>query len=270
MPGQGAQLKAIRLDLGFKTRDVERLSREIADTKGNSEFYISHGWLTQIENSELTPSIYKLYSLSAIYRLKYAQLLDLYGISLDDLGKDQIRIAVPRTHLLDLEPPSVENKIEFPVSLSPGLSLGETNLLGKMVESWGQVPVELIRTLDLRRVTYGYIGSEDRTMYPLIRPGSFVEIDERLRKIDSTPSIVENDRPIYFFGASQRLRMRVVRSKWIAAQPDSASKFSAENQAVCVSRRCDCAWPGRGSGDAAGRFCTRSEELDLPAWLRNL
>jgi transcriptional regulator with XRE-family HTH domain len=198
MPGQGAQLKAIRLDLGFKTRDVERLSREIADTKGNSEFYISHGWLTQIENSELTPSIYKLYSLSAIYRLKYARLLDLYGISLDDLGKDQIRTAVPRTHLLDLEPPSVENKIEFPVSLSPGLSLGETNLLGKMVESWGQVPVELIRTLDLRRVTYGYIGSEDRTMYPLIRPGSFVEIDERLRKIDSTPSIVENDRPIYF------------------------------------------------------------------------
>jgi hypothetical protein len=198
MTGQGAQLKAIRWELGFKTRDVERLSREIADTKGNDEFYISHGWLTQIENSELTPSIYKLYSLSTIYRLKYARLLGLYGVSLEDLGKDQVRVPVPRSHLLDLEPPDAGVKIQLPVSFHSGFSLSETNLLAKMVETWEEVPVELIRALDLRRLTYGYIGLEDYTMSPLIRPGSFVQIDERLKKIDGTPSVIENDRPIYF------------------------------------------------------------------------
>jgi hypothetical protein len=198
MTGQGVQLKAIRLELGFKTRDVERLSREIANAKGNDEFYISHGWLTQIENSELTPSIYKLYSLSSIYRSRYARLLALYGVSLDELGKDQVRAPVPRSHRLDLEPPDAGAKIELPVSFSPGLSTRETNLLAEMVETWGEVPVELIRTLDLRRLTYGYIGLEDYTMSPLIRPGSFVQIDEHLRKIDGMPSIIENDRPIYF------------------------------------------------------------------------
>ena len=29
------------------------------------------------------------------------------------------------------------------------------------------------------RYTYGYIGSEDFTMYPILPPGSFVQVDKR-------------------------------------------------------------------------------------------
>ena len=55
--------------MGITTRDVADLSQKIAEREGNSEFTISNAWLTQIENSDSVPSIFKLYSLSAIYRI---------------------------------------------------------------------------------------------------------------------------------------------------------------------------------------------------------
>jgi len=67
-----------------------------------------------------------------------------------------------------------------------------------MVQVWGEVPISLIRQLDIRRGQYGYIGLEDFTMYPLLRPGSFVLIDENLRDIHASRWRTEFDRPIYF------------------------------------------------------------------------
>ena len=56
----GEQLKELRLRLGMTTRDVTDLSQKIIDSEGNQEFHISNAWLTEIENSESVPSIYKL------------------------------------------------------------------------------------------------------------------------------------------------------------------------------------------------------------------
>jgi hypothetical protein len=44
----------------------------------------------------------------------------------------------------------------------------------------------------------GYIGLNDYTLYPLIRPGSFVEIDAQQNKIQSGRWENEFRRPIYF------------------------------------------------------------------------
>jgi hypothetical protein len=45
---------------------------------------------------------------------------------------------------------------------------------------------------------YGYIGTEDRMLYPLITPGAIVEIDERRTRIVSGRWRRESERPIYF------------------------------------------------------------------------
>jgi hypothetical protein len=45
---------------------------------------------------------------------------------------------------------------------------------------------------------YGYIGTKDRTMYPLITPGAIVQIDEQRKRIVSGPWHRESERPIYF------------------------------------------------------------------------
>ena len=73
-----------------------------------------------------------------------------------------------------------------------------TNLLSRMVEVWGEVPIALIQHLDLRHSLYGYIGLQDNTLSPLLRPGSFVQIDPHVRKIQPFRWRTEFDRPIYF------------------------------------------------------------------------
>ncbi len=67
-----------------------------------------------------------------------------------------------------------------------------------MVEIWGEVPIGFIQNLDLRHSLYGYIGLQDFTLHPLLRPGTFVQIDQRVRKIQPLRWRSEYDRPIYF------------------------------------------------------------------------
>ena len=67
----GDHLRELRNRLGVTTREVEELSRKIAEDRGNDEFSISNAWLTQLENKNSVPSIYKLFSLSVIYRAKF-------------------------------------------------------------------------------------------------------------------------------------------------------------------------------------------------------
>ena len=92
----GEQLKERRSRLGITTRDVTEKSQRIAEAEGNDEFCISNAWLTQIENTDATPSIYKLYSISTIYHVKFTDLLLLFGVDLQKIGRDQIAMLKTR------------------------------------------------------------------------------------------------------------------------------------------------------------------------------
>ena len=194
----GEQLKELRNRLGVTTREVEEYSRKIAEAETNDEFYVSNAWLTQIENKISIPSIYKLYSLSIIYRIKFTDLLMLYGVDLEKIGKYQSATSLPQTHMVNLEVYDHDRAVSFPVRFDPGFRPDKTNLLSRMVEIWGEVPISLIQQLDFRHSSYGYIGLEDYTLSPLLRPGSFVQIDDRQKKIQKFPWRTEYDRPIYF------------------------------------------------------------------------
>ena len=43
------------------------------------------------------------------------------------------------------------------------------------------------------------VGMKDFTLYPIVRPGSFVQIDPRQKKIPSIGWHGDHDRPIFFF-----------------------------------------------------------------------
>lgn len=191
-------LKDLRERLGITTRDVAELSQKIAESQCNPEFQISHPWLTQIETSNAVPSIFKLYSLSAIYRLKFTDLLCLYGLDLQKLGLHQITSPLPQTHLTTLEVYDADRTVSFPVRFDRSFDVDNTSLLARMVELWGEVPIALIQHLDIRHSQYGYIGLQDFTLYPLLRPGSFVQIDSQVRRVQPLRWRTEFDRPIYF------------------------------------------------------------------------
>jgi hypothetical protein len=90
------------------------------------------------------------------------------------------------------------DSIAVPMKSRKQLKLDRTNLLAKLGKIWGEIPIRLIQHLDLRNGVYGFVGMTDRTMYPIIRPGSIVQIDQNQRKIMPTKWEDEHDRPIYF------------------------------------------------------------------------
>jgi len=194
----GEQLRELRNRLGVTTREVEEFSRTIAEDRQNEEFYISNAWLTQLENKNSIPSIYKLYSLSVIYRTKFNDLLNVFGIDLNATSRYQLALPLQNTHLTAFEPPDPEKSITFPVRFDKSFNLETTSLISRMVEVWGEIPIALIQKLDVRHCQYGYVGTDDYTMYPLLRPGSFVQIDSHSTRMQASEWRAEFDRPIFF------------------------------------------------------------------------
>jgi len=189
-PGQ--RLKAIRKILGLTTRDVQELSSTISRARGNPEYYISQSSLTGIENSEWTPSIYKLWTLSTIYQVSYIDVMLMFGVNVEETGKAQLAVRLPERSTTKAHDASL------PVKYDSTVGLGATNQFSSMLVSWGEVPISLIQHLDLQKYLYGYIGLDDYTMYPLLRPGSFVRIDETDTRVHEHLWENEFDRPIYF------------------------------------------------------------------------
>jgi transcriptional regulator with XRE-family HTH domain len=194
----GDQLRELRTRRGITTRAVEEYSRLIADDHHNEEFYISNAWLTQLENRNSIPSIYKLFSLSVVYGTKFADLLEIFGVDLGASAQYQMTLPLENTRLVTFESPDPESRISFPIRFDRGFDPGQTSLISRMVEIWGEVPVALIQRLDVRHCRYGYIGLDDYTMYPLLRPGSFLQMEPQTKRSQSTDWRTEFDRPIYF------------------------------------------------------------------------
>jgi len=192
----GQKLKEIRNRRNIKVREVEEASQRIAEAKGDKRFSISDTWLTQIENGASEPSICKLFSLSAIYHVKVTDLMRLYGVDADEIKKYET-IANPQlTQLLPAEARGDNRTIRFPSDSVPRQY--KTSLAPRVAEMGRQSPVAPPQRLDTRRISYGYIGLDDFTMYPLIRPGSFVQIDSRQNRPQPIAWRNEYERPIFF------------------------------------------------------------------------
>jgi transcriptional regulator with XRE-family HTH domain len=193
----GRNLHARRDALGLTVREVEAASKAIASRHGgDSEYLLSISQISYIESRELVPNIFKVFSLSIIYRLDYRQILDWYGISLDESANDLAAISPPKSHTIELFR-GIEN-VKIPVRLDPSFDFAKTCNLGRMIEKWGIVPLSLLGALDVPDYSYAYLGSQDVTMYPILLPGSLLQVDETKTRVTKGPWRTEYERPIYF------------------------------------------------------------------------
>jgi transcriptional regulator with XRE-family HTH domain len=199
----GAKLRAIRARLGLSLREVGRLSLKLVAERGNSEFAVSRAWLTDIEKGRFVPGTFKIASLSTIYQLSIAEIHRLYGFEPGDIVKHRPLFRPPKTHLLvSVEEDDIQNGLTVDDVLAKS-GIENTDLLTRVVDIWGDIPVPLLRHVDLRRYLYGYIGIEDKTMSPLLPPGTFVQIDAKQARVEKGPwkqtgSQFQFARPIYF------------------------------------------------------------------------
>ena len=193
----GLKLKNIREKLGLRYREVEHASNQIARRHRSSDFVLGLSRLADIENKGVVPSLHRLYSLCAIYRLDHEEVLSWYGIDLDGIWQDATYVQPDRTHPLDAGA-SRRGAALLPLHLDPGVDLEQTTYLSRVIRDWGRVPLSLLETLDIDRYRYGVVGYADMRMYPMIRPGSLVQIDDTRREIAQGSWANEFERPIYF------------------------------------------------------------------------
>ncbi len=198
MDDAGQKLKRARERLNLRYRDVEEASLEIARRHQNDEFAIALSRLSDIENKGTVPSVYRLYSLCAIYRLDFAEALDWFGVDLARLPSDAAQVKIERTHAIGFGSIGY-GEVQVPLSLDPGIDPRRTTYLSRLIQRWGRLPLSLLGDFDLREHRYAFIGTEDWSMHPLLQPGSLVLIDETRRKIANTGWSTEFERPIYFF-----------------------------------------------------------------------
>jgi hypothetical protein len=177
-------------------RDIETASEEIARRRANEEYSIPISRLSDFETKGVIPSIYRLYSLSVIYRKDFRELLAFYGVDLSLQVSDLEVAAPPRSHRSNALVNN--NAVQMPVRLDPAFDPKKTLNFGRMVEQWGSVPLAYLEQFSKVDYTYGYVGSEDFTMYPILPPGSFIQVDESRNKVIEGVWRSEYERPIYF------------------------------------------------------------------------
>jgi hypothetical protein len=134
--------------------------------------------------------------LSVIYRADFTELLKLYGVDLSFTAADFAICRPGKTHRLEIA--AGRGNVNIPVKLDPGFDVRRSVDLGRMIESWGVVPMQFLQDLSKQKYTYAYIGTEDLTMYPLLLPGTFVQVDESRSRVEEKKWRSELERPIYF------------------------------------------------------------------------
>ena len=195
MDRPGEKLKRARDRLKLTYRDVEQASQKIAARRGSDEFVIALSRLADIENKGTVPTVYRIYSLCAIYRLDFDEVLRWYGVPRKELETESLHIGLDATHVVQFAP---HNRAVVPAGLDREIDLNQTTLLSHVIRNWGKGAFNFVNGSNLRQFRYGFIGLEDWSMYPIIPPGSLVAIDENRRKIVAEGWTSEFDRPIYF------------------------------------------------------------------------
>ncbi len=141
-PGQ--RLRRARERLRLRYRDIEEASQRIANQRANHEFLIGLSRLADIENKGTVPSVYRLYSLCAIYGLDFSTVLQWYGIDLEQLAIDSSRLAIERTRLIEFRPPE-RTQVEFPVEMEEGFDFRRTSYFTRNIQRWGKLPIVLAK-----------------------------------------------------------------------------------------------------------------------------
>jgi hypothetical protein len=188
----GNWIRKLREERFLKAREIERLSRALADTTGNPEYYVSHASLADIEAGTV-PSIFKLFSLACFLGVSYAELLHVFGVNLREMERFATSPDPSRTALVptDLR----ESALPFRLRFSSQSIHQETNLLPPNPEDW-PLPFGLFK-LDPQRYRYALVGSKDDTMGDLIPSGSLVEVDTQQNVSQTFAWRAIRERPIY-------------------------------------------------------------------------
>ena len=191
----GKWIRELREERFVRSSDIERVSRSIADVKGDADFYVSHSTLADVEAGAV-PSIYKLVSLAICLKVPLEELLLVFGIDGAEvrqcIGPGESRMRKPWA-IPDQEP-SFRFRLNFDAA---GFNSQETRLLTLNPQELAGLPQAQFKRLDPKRYRYAAIGLKDDAMGDLIPPGSLVEVDVQQNTVQISDWNSMRERPVY-------------------------------------------------------------------------
>ena len=230
MERPGEKLKRVRERLKLTYRDVEKASQQLAQRRASDEFAIALSRLADIENKGTVPTIFRLYSLCAIYRLNWEEVLGWYGVPLELLPAESLLTPLNETHAVEFPPAA---RFTVPQPADSEIDLNSTTFLSHVIRRWGKTGLSFSQRL----------GS-GATSLRLYRPGGLVDVpgatsrfagvDRRRQAANCHRWLDERDGPSDLFpGTPGRLPVRLVHA---VRRPDpgaAASVIAAEAGLVC-------------------------------------
>ena len=240
----------------IKPSDVERISRNIAAEKDNTDFYISHSTLADIEAGSV-PGVHKLFSLSICLRVSLQELLLPFGVNPEDISTSQAKF--DRDGLIQTTSAADKPGFRFQLNFDVHYSNRETNLLKLAEQDLQKLPSFCRASIDPVRYRYALIGTEDDAMSDVLPPRSLVEIDTEQNRVQVFPWETIRDRPVYLVWHSDGHsccwcqvdgRELTVLPHPLSSQP--VRRFKMPGEATVVGRVIN-AWLPFGSGQLQPR-----------------
>ncbi len=194
-PAASWRLRSLRHQLGLTMREVEETSAQVAGRHSNRQFLVPPARLSDIETLGILPTIYRFYSLAVAYHRDIHDLMSWFGVDLNLIASDIPLSTPPNSHLCDAF--TGTSSVKVPTGMNHNFDGRNTTYFNDIVQQWGHVPITLLSHLANGKYTYGYLGGSDLMMYPLIPPGSFIQIDESRNRVLKGHWKSEYERPIY-------------------------------------------------------------------------
>ena len=195
----GKWIRALREDRLLKPSDIERITKNIGETRGNPDFYISHSSLADIELGAI-PGIHKLFSLALCLKVSLKELLRPFGIDEAGVSSPGSEPAIDVLALPSL--PVRDAGFRFHLSFDTDTSQ-ETTLLKVDAQDLAILPPAIRARFDPIRYRYALIGSKDDSMGDLLPPRSLVEIDITQTIAHGSARQALRERPIYLVWHSE-------------------------------------------------------------------
>jgi transcriptional regulator with XRE-family HTH domain len=194
----GKWIRALREERLIKPSDVERITRAVADAKRNSDFYVPHSTLADIESGSI-PSIHKLFSLAISLKVPLNELLLLFGIDPKEINDFALATGSDAAQL-ELRSASVatnESPFRFALNFDTNLATEETTLLRLRPHEAANLPSALMTKVDPVRYRYAVIGTNDDSMGDVLPSKSIVQIDTSQNTVRVFAWRALRERPIY-------------------------------------------------------------------------
>src|ERR1051325_8222163 len=191
----GERIRKLLEERGIRPRDVERLSRLIAENRGNERFLVSHSTLNEIKGGS-DPSVHKLFTLATCLGMPLEQLLFFaYGIDANQSPSLQISSEQGKNEVAGIDF-SVQHHFAFTLPFDNQVDRRTSHLLTdwSLLESF---PKNALSGVDPVRFRLAVVGIEDDTMGDIIPAGSVVQVDTEQSNIQESNWKTMRERPIF-------------------------------------------------------------------------